>query len=252
MPHSAPVALPAAFQFFMTSERPRGIRPRRPRGVRQRTAANTFHGIQSIQAGDVVLLVARGSRPTQQPNLESELEALAEAVRRRGARPVTDASVSKRIGRGYDNDADQEPWSTWLANVADTARREGCDMVLAETVDRFVRHPQYSNRQQHWVAGTSQLLRVRRATDGMKLVTLAAPTASPSENRSVQTSRGIRAAAPPPPGHKKCFRKHAKPTAQQLGKRNWSLQEIKEIVEFKYSGKTTRETIRRWVNDGDA
>lgn len=164
-----------------------------------------------------------------------------------------DDETSKRIGRGYDGGSDAVPWSKWLRDVAAAARHHGCNKILAETVDRFVRHPRYHRTRQHHVANMGQLWRVRRWTAGFNLVTLADPSASPGANRAVQTRRGIeaakRSAAKKKAGDKKRFNLLAEPRARELRKRDWEPHEVRQIINFKYGGTVTRQTVWRWIKD---
>lgn len=163
----------------------RGIRrSRQERRLRRGKASDYIQPIDEIKPGDKVVLCCRVSRRQQRHggNLADQEANLREVVATRGA---CVADVVQHTGPGHDP-------SDWLCVAAMLAERHEAKL-LAETTNRFIRHPGYhSVRWPEAQAREHDLLQLRRWTEGVTLVTVLAPDADWKQERSYHTRRGQR------------------------------------------------------------
>ena len=137
----------------------------------------------AIKPGDKVVLCCRvsgyaqncnGNLADQETNLKRKMDQL-------GANIVDSVS---HTGSGFD--------PAWLERAATLAEKHGAALV-AETSDRFIRHPLYhSNDHPKLQARNTDLEDLRSCTYGIPLVTDLPPDASPSDVRGYQRRRGQR------------------------------------------------------------
>lgn len=128
-----------------------------------------------------IVIVARVSTSQQDRrlNLHDQLRNLRQwAV---GHRAVIIGEV-QHVGRGAD--------CYWLRQAAELARQHGA-VLLAESVDRFIRHPGFNPKTcSNLQPRERELEELQACTEGMILATLLPPEATPEEIRSFQRRRG--------------------------------------------------------------
>jgi hypothetical protein len=131
---------------------------------------------------DKVFLIERVSGCERKRNLKDQDANLRSAIKPVGA---------KVVGRFAIQVSGTDPF--WLWKAAQQAKRVGATVLLAETTDRFIRHPSFhSVLRPNYQATDEQLKELVEATQGMRLITHLDPDASPSEVRSYQRKRGQR------------------------------------------------------------
>jgi hypothetical protein len=131
--------------------------------------------------GDKVILCCRVSEASHDrlTNLKDQELNLVERAAKLGAIVINKVNY---VGSGID------PY--WLAKVVDKARLVGAKL-LAETTDRFIRHPDYhSNSNPNAQARNVDLEDLKKWTEGVVLVTDLHPDALPREVRFYQQHRG--------------------------------------------------------------
>lgn len=134
----------------------------------------------NINSGDSTILAVRVSRCEESANLDDAEANLRAAVEAAGA---TVAGVYRWIGSGFD------PF--WIPAAVMRARSVGAVAIFAETTDRFIRNEHYhSVKQPNLQATDRQLDEVAQLADGMPLMTVLDPDATPGEVRSFHTKRG--------------------------------------------------------------
>ena len=139
------------------------------------------HAAEVIQPGDKVLLRCRVSGWVQarNQNLADQETNLRQAATKLG---VIVVGVDRHVGSGWDVRS--------LGKTAIMARQRGATIILAESVDRFVRNPLYAKKRQNLQARACDLQELKDWTDGLVLATIVHPDASPFEVRSFQRRRG--------------------------------------------------------------
>jgi len=135
----------------------------------------------NIKSGDLVWLVCRVSEHVQRRNKNDDGQAtfLRKEVKQRGGVVV---GVTKITISGF------HPY--WLAKAAALAKQHGA-ILLAETTDRYVRHPFYHSAA--WPSAQARhtdLDVLAYYADGADLMTFLDPEATPREVRSQQSKRG--------------------------------------------------------------
>lgn len=176
----------------------------------------------------------RGNRDDQDPNLRH-------VARRLGVRV---AGVVGYTGSG----ADLDDMRLWLERAVALARKHG-GAVLAETTDRFARHPFFNPKTDPGLIPMRHQFKALADLAGdVILATHLHPDASPKQVRSYQTKRGQRAKGKPggrpknnPPGYKKERREAMRDEVIRLRKLNVSRRRIAALIGVAYP------TVRRWV-----
>jgi hypothetical protein len=72
----------------------------------------------------------------------------------------------------------------------DYARRKKVKVLVAETPDRFLRHPEWTPHRQDLQPSQQDWEKLKQITGDLILVTLIDPSSSSSDMRSQQTKRG--------------------------------------------------------------
>ncbi len=187
----------------------------------------------NIKPGDKVVLVCRVSQreqkqrknlEDQEANLRAEVAALDGIVV-----GVTHIQVS-----GFD------PF--WISRAVTIAQQHGAKL-LAESTDRFVRHPAFnSSKNNSRNARESDLRELVACAEGVPLVTLLHPDATPQEVRSYQRKRGqrIKQAKGGRPERPKNRKVRLIGTATQMREDGASWGEIALALEV------PRSTVARW------
>jgi len=180
--------------------------------------------ITALLPGGKALIWCRVSTTRQAPNLADQERILREAVAARGAVVVGTVAHVGPATRA----------AAALYKATRQAERVGA-ALLAESVSRFARHPEYDPKRRPDVApGTTALRDLAQVTGGVPLVTLHDPDATWTEERGAQTSRGRRAklklAECPTgrPGYKKARRRLM----------------LRKVYWLEKTGHTVRETAR--------
>jgi hypothetical protein len=133
-----------------------------------------------IGEGSKVIIVARVSTVQQQSNLADQVGNLSRWVAEQGALVVGDPF--EHAGSGSD-----PFWLRWPASSA----RQHQAVILAESVDRLIRHPGFNPKTcPDAQPRESDLEELRACTEGVILATLLPPEATPEEIRSFQRRRG--------------------------------------------------------------
>jgi len=210
---------------------------RRRTAVRRRQRpgkASLFIQEFDIQKGDKVVVAVRVSTRQQQhrQNLIDQEMFLRQQVARAGG--VVVGVVAKAIS-GFD------PW--WLARAAVLAKKHNA-VIVAESTDRFIRHPGYhSCRWPDAQARPGDLQDLQQVTDGVRLMTFLHPDATPEEIKSHATKRGMH-------------------TKQKMGgnpgyKKQRRMELLPEVIKLHRRGKSTRQiavrigvpqpTVFRWI-----
>ena len=131
-------------------------------------------------------------------NLDDQDAALRQATDRYGVDVVR---VFRHVGSGWDV-LDQ------LKAAIDFARKHDA-VLVAESVDRFLRHPEFrTDTNPDVTPSEEQLEELDRVADGVVLMTLLDPNSEPHEIRSYQRARGQatkgnKGGGDQSPGHKK-------------------------------------------------
>jgi DNA invertase Pin-like site-specific DNA recombinase len=131
--------------------------------------------------GDRVVIFLRVSHHNQRRrgNLNDQEAKLRRAMAKLG---VVVVYVYHHVGSGWDCDA--------VSSAAAIAREHGAKLV-AESVSRFIRHPDYHSKScPDAQADAADLQGLRNSAPGVILVTLLHPDASAAEERSFQRKRG--------------------------------------------------------------
>jgi DNA invertase Pin-like site-specific DNA recombinase len=192
-----------------------------------------------LKPGDKVLLCCRVSSHKQcsEHNLaDSEANLRREADQRQ----LVVVDTYCHLGSGWDRG--------WLCLAADKAKEQGATL-LAESTDRFARHPAYHSSECPNVrARTSELDDLRWWTLGVELATVLHPDTPASEVRSYQRRRGQHekgsfGGRPGLPGYKKRRRQKKLPEVLELNKRGASLRTI--VAETGLAKSTVADWIRR-------
>ena len=137
----------------------------------------------NINPGDRVVLVCRVSTCNQgkRKNHSDQEAALREWVKERGGIVV---DVVKIVISGFN------PY--WLARAVAIAERRSAKL-LAESTDRFIRHPAYHSVEcPNAQPSNCELRDLRDWAEGTELVTMLHPNATLEEVRSYQSKRGQR------------------------------------------------------------
>lgn len=193
----------------------------------------------TIHPGDNVVLACRVSGRSQNRGRNNEDQEVGQRIHVKACE-ATVIGVVKHVGPGDD--------PSWTEEAAVIARKYDAK-ILAETTNRFIRHPDYhSVNNFNAQARECDLERLRSCTEGVELVTILHPDASPSEERSYQSKRGHRAGGntggrPPVKnsGYMNDRRKKLRPQAVEMHQKGLSLRAIGVKL------KVAHTTIDRWI-----
>jgi len=191
--------------------------------------ARKYISLFRIKPGDKVIIACRVSTGPQEDkmNLDDQERFLRRQVERSGGTVI---GVVKRSISGVD------PF--WLGKAVALAKKTGT-IILAESTDRFIRHPSYhSKNEPDWQARHIDLDRLRYVADGVELMTFLDPEATPGEVRSHQTRRGQQLKG----------RVGGRPKKQEAGYKKRRREELlPEVRELRKQGKSQRQ-ISREIN----
>ena len=207
---------------------------RRKKEVRKSGRASDYIGRLTIQPGDKFIVCARASSGPQDAknNTADQLAWLQQTVAERGGEVIR---VVQHVGSGTD--------PLWLRQAAEQALTDGA-ILLAESTDRFIRHPAYHSKlNPNAQAGRREFTKLRRATMGAKLMTYLHPDASPGKVRAQQTRRGqwAKGKRGGRPIAKKCVRELKLPQALKLRAGGASLGMIAKELDM------AKSTIQGWI-----
>ena len=195
------------------------------------------HCKYDLKPGDRVILCLRVSRRQNRGNLKDQEANLRRRMKMLG---VIVIAAYRRVRSGCD--------PGWLVIPALHAKKVGAKLV-AETADRFIRHPYYhSNDNPNLQASENELRDLKFFTFGVPLLTLLAPNASPRKVRSYQRKRGQqgkgrRGGRPPKrePGWKVERRKSCLAWVLELHSDGKSLRSISRITDV------PKSTVQDWI-----
>lgn len=190
-------------------------------------ASNYIKPIDTIKPGDKVILCCRVSTHEQgrTKKLARQVAYLRRKLEDRGAVIIF---VVEHEGAGCD------PY--WLAKATEMAKTHGAKLV-AESTCRFIRHPAYHSKD-NWTAQARDLdlQELWFWTEGVTLVTLIDPDASPEQEKAIQTHRGQCASG----------RKGGRPKQQQPGyKKRQRLAMLPRVLRLREFGATFGEIARK-------
>ena len=155
------------------------------------------------------------------------------------------AIIADRIGVTWPG---SDPY--WIGSEIRAKGITSDDVILFETSDRVIRSRWYSKKSQHWLPSVSELNLLKTIVGDVPIATLADPSSTPGENRSVQTKRGQSASSKSPgrpkmrrPGDMKRRRLELKPKAIRL-----YTQELWTISKISAELAMPRSTVGNWVN----
>jgi hypothetical protein len=198
-----------------------------------------IRSFDAIQRGDKVILCCRVSGWTQDHhgNLDDMEASLRESAEARGAIVV---DTVRHVGSGSD------PY--WLFQAARKAR-ETRAKLLAESTNRFIRHPRYHSKERPDLQARDCDLRwLASTTSGVELVTVLDPDATPAEERAIETRRGqslkCRKGGRPIKGRHR-FRAKWLPYAEQLSTDGLSLRQIADAIRRGFNRPVSHEAIRK-------
>ena len=145
----------------------------------------------------------------------------------------------RRRGSGQDLDE--------LAVLIAYSKAHGA-VIVAETLDRYVRHPLYTKRHQNLQATLEQMQELARMAGDVMLFTHLDPDATPKQVRSYQIERGHRikgqkGGGDRSPGWTIRRRKDKKPIARKMLKQGKSYGQIGKALGVH------RRTVWGWFND---
>jgi hypothetical protein len=213
------------------------------------------HFAAMIKPGDKVVLWCRVSHPANASHLADQESALREACEYAGAIVV---NVLSKVVLGYEPELEIRRMAlSWIDEIAKAAVcAAACNASLFATeTDRFVRSPFFKSKHKtRWKAQARKidLEELKLNVSGVRLLTLSAPDALPSEARSLQTKRGCkRASNKPGPKTKLQFANRQKridlmlPKVLQLDAAGISTRQIEAQTGIPSS------TVRRWLKGTD-
>ncbi len=193
----------------------------------------------SVTPGDLIVLALRKSGRERGFNLDDAESNLRRAVESKGGVVV---EVVRHVGSGF--------YPFWVARAAAISKQHGATL-LAESTDRFIRHPGYhSNDFADAQAREVELLELERDADGVRLMTHLHPDATPREVRSYQSKRGQREKGRMggrpinrTPGYKKKRQQEKIGLVLWLHRRGWS---IRRIAAERMVG-VPKSTVSEWI-----
>lgn len=182
------------------------------------TASNYILSLSEMVQGDRVVICCRVSGRVQKwkRSLDKQERNLRQIVKKRGGIVV---GVVSYQGSGID--------PSWLLEAARLARKHRA-ILLAESTDRFIRHPSFNT--DYWPtaqAREADLWNLESWSPGVLLMTVLDPDAKPSLVRNYQQDRGKRMTKTP--GYKK----------------QETIEATPEIIRLKKAGLTQHEIARR-------
>lgn len=160
------------------------------RALERGKASNYIRPIEAIQPGDRVVLWCRVSTRWQQErkgNLDDQEANLRRVAEERGATVV---DVARHVVSGCANEDEYHDLLDRLADAAELATQHGAKL-LAENTSRLIRHPSYDSNPTAQ-ARELDLRELRRATEGVVLVTHLDPDATPRQEQKYHEERGKR------------------------------------------------------------
>jgi hypothetical protein len=221
--------------------KPRARLSARGRVERGRASERLWHladALKHFGPGRYVICCRESSwKQQRRRNLMDQRAELLQVCNEIGASVVGEIM---HVGSGFD--------PSWLRPAARMAKESGA-LILAESTDRLIRHPDYhSKTNPDAQASERELCELAFWLDDVVAVTVLHPDATPYEVRSYQRRRGQRAKGnfggrPPKKvaGYKRRRREALEPRAIRLRQRGLSLAEIAVALEC------ARTTIQRWV-----
>jgi hypothetical protein len=200
-----------------------------------------FHAIDDVHRGANVVLCPRVSRLGQKAsgNCADQAQRLRSVADERGFNVV---DVFPHVGHGSD--------FSWLIPAVAKAKACGAKL-LAESASRFIRSEKYDPvKAPEAQPSKQQMDSLLAIADGVELVTVVNPAATPAEERAYQSRRGNEAkknwGGRPPSKSDYLRRRRAKlkPIVKKLREEGASLG---EIVRQK---NVPKSTVRDWLKSG--
>ena len=192
-------------------------------------AGRFVNWLRLVPAGNAIV-IARVSAEVQRGKLKKKAAHLRRMAKEAGHLVVlTFEHVCPAHG---------QKWLDFLDEMTQVAKEKDA-FLLAETADRFARHPKYhpkyNSRQQ---AGLDEWFLVMDATEGIVLATVADPKSDSSESKSAQIKMGIAG-----PKSKKQIRKKKRPLAIKL------FETVKNKSAIAKRLNVPRKTVVGWLRE---
>ena len=190
----------------------------------------------NIKPGDKVVLVCRVSDHEQgrRNNHADQDAAMRQQVEQLGGTVVDSLQL---VASGFD------PY--WIERARLTAKEHGASL-LAESAERYRRHPAYHSKENpSRQARDSDWRELAWWADGVPLLTMLPPDATPDEVKSYQSKRGqrMKRAKGGRPERPKNRRKRLRPLALEMRAAGASLGEIAKAFNV------PRSTVADWCRD---
>ncbi len=207
---------------------------------------NYILSIGNLVQGDKVILCCRVSNYKQDhsKNLDDQEANLLEVVRQRGAEVI---GTFKHVWDGKD--------PVWLSKAVELGTIHGAKL-LAETTDRFIRHPDYhSKNYPNAQARKEDLDFLKTFTGNAMLVTHLPPNSNPGQVRSYHIKRGRDQKIgkvpkkPKEQGKRKQRKELLMPLIMSLHKKGLSSRKIEARVIEETGIKISHMTISIWIKN---
>jgi hypothetical protein len=150
------------------------------------TASDVICEFDEIRDGSKVVIACRVSHRENKSHLKDQERRLRGELESAGGKVV---GVVRRVHSGWKPE--------WLHVAVEIAKQHDA-VILAESTSRLIRHRNWKTTKECWTIQPSHrnLQALESVADGVKLVTLLHPDASPSEERSCHTKRTGKAGRP--------------------------------------------------------
>jgi hypothetical protein len=202
-----------------------------------------IHPADDLEPGTKVIIVCRESTWSQElgGNLRDQERKMLHEARSRGLKVV---GIDSHVGPGWH--------LCHLYGAMIDAEDRGA-VLLAETVDRFIRPRHYhSANNPNAVPTMADMEDLARYAQGVKLYTIEHPDATPGQNRSAQTKRGQgphgkdNRGGRPVRGREE-FRLKWEPLAKELQEEGMVLRSIAEEITRKAGRRISHTSIGKWL-----
>lgn len=212
-------------------------------------ASNFVLPWEFVHCGLRLVIYARvsGREQRRRGNLQDQCSGLRAAATAVGAKVVDVVAVEER-GGDYDGEG---LCPIGLIRAIAIARKQSA-MVLAESVDRYIRHPDFSakdSQRRMYRARDTDLRDIHYWADGVELISLVPPDATLQEVERHRQARGKRFSSRKDgrpkkkrPGHKREWRKQKEPLVLELHERAITLKDIVARTGVSYG------SVWRWTH----
>jgi hypothetical protein len=195
-----------------------------------------------------IYLYNRESAVTQEygGNLDDQEAANRRRARRLGCKVV---GSDRGVESGWKLDGHGE--RCHLGWAVDRAREAGADVLVAESMSRFIRSVYFTNKRQDARPTVLEFEKLRELTEGFPLATFLHPDADWKRERGYQAKRGQREKGNPggrPVERRDRYREKMLPLARTLREHGWSYDRVAREVTRQGGLRRTNMTMRNWLN----